>query len=276
MGGLIIEHRYFEVDEDHKAGEGVHMRGTMNNRFHSVVDHIDVVAYQWLGPFFFVELGSTVLIDDGVADIIGYSLLFFVLLFIGQFASAAGAAKYVPGGFSWSESAMIGFGMMGRAELFFVVLDLCYNQHNIMTKEMFCCFAITAMLMNISVPVCISLYRPYFVKYNPQCAGAGDAHGHGDDHGADDEESNEGKDEKESNHKDDVKKPAAMKDLEDINVEVPTNGTHVAPADNEKKAHAEWVDGDGRTGNNASPVQSKEKKRSRGALPMICGCAGSD
>lgn len=58
---------------------------------------------------------------------VGYSFIFFIVLAIGQFLSAALAAKYVPGGFSWADSAMIGFGMLGRAELFFVVLNICYT-----------------------------------------------------------------------------------------------------------------------------------------------------
>merc|ERR1712113_1067732 len=156
-----------------------------------VLEHIDTVAYGWLGPFFFVELGSTVLIDGDVVGVLGYSVIFFVLLFIGQFLSAAGAAKFVPGGFNYAEAAMIGFGMMGRAELFFVVLDLCYNQHSIMTKDMFCCFAITAMLMNISVPVCISLYKKPFIKYSGIDLEQMGAHGHGHGgHGGHDDHDN--------------------------------------------------------------------------------------
>jgi hypothetical protein len=93
----------------------------------------------------------------------------------------------VPGGFTWAESALIGFGMMGRAELFFVVLQLCYVEHDIMDRDMVCTFAFVAMLMNISVPVTITLYRPVFLRYHPEALTVvlddDDGHGHGESHG---------------------------------------------------------------------------------------------
>lgn len=167
MGGLIMEERYFEVSEEQAQEDHspAHHGEKIMNTYHEVLHHIETVAYGWLGPFFFVELGATVHIDASVLGLLPYSFGFFIALFIGQFVSAAGAARYVPGGFTWAEAGMIGFGMMGRAELFFVVLDLCYNEHDIMTKEMFVTFALTAMLMNVSVPICISLYKPYYVKH---------------------------------------------------------------------------------------------------------------
>merc|ERR1719343_1378627 len=81
---------------------------------------------------------------------------------------------------------MIGFGTMGRAELFFVVLELCYVQHHIMTREQLCTFAFVAMLMNVSVPVSIALYKPYYCKWTGHDAEAeiaarenpGGDHGH--------------------------------------------------------------------------------------------------
>jgi len=119
-----------------------------------------------MGPFFFLELGSTIVMDMQMfANTILYSVIMYVLLFIGQFLSAAGAAKYVPGGFDWPDSIMIGFGMIGRAELFFVVLELCTNQYSIMDGEQMFAFAMTAMFMNVSVPVSITLYKPYYCKW---------------------------------------------------------------------------------------------------------------
>ena len=53
--------------------------------------------------------------------------------------------------------------MLGRAELFFVVLDICYIEHNIFTTEMFYSLTFAAMFMNISVPITISLFKPYYV-----------------------------------------------------------------------------------------------------------------
>lgn len=154
---------------------------------------MEVLAYGWMGPFFFLELGSTIAVDmEMLAGVAVYVLVFYVLLFVGQFISAAGAAMYVPGGFDLPDSIMIGFGMMGRAELFFVVLELCYVQYHIMTREQLCTFAFVAMLMNISVPVCITLYKPYYVKMKRKIdpdfkvvmpGDEDDSHGHDESHG---------------------------------------------------------------------------------------------
>jgi hypothetical protein len=59
---------------------------------------------------------------------------------------------------------MIGFGMLGRAELFFVVLNVAYLDFPIFTEEMFFSLTMAAMLLNISVPITISLYRPYYIR----------------------------------------------------------------------------------------------------------------
>ncbi len=46
-------------------------------------------------------------------------------LFFAQIASAALAARYTSG-MDWANSMMVGFGMLGRAELAFVVMDIAY------------------------------------------------------------------------------------------------------------------------------------------------------
>ena len=57
---------------------------------------------------------------------------------------------------------MIGFGMLGRAELAFVVMDIAYVQHAILTQEVFITLMATAFFLNMSVPVAIKLWKPYF------------------------------------------------------------------------------------------------------------------
>jgi Kef-type K+ transport system membrane component KefB len=159
MSGLIMEESYFDIEDE-------------GNTYQHTLHFIEGAAFQWLGPVFFLNLGASIIIEmEVLGDVIWYSLILFVGMFVGQFWSAALAARYVPGGFTWAESAMIGFGMLGRAELFFVVLNLCYVENDIMPKEMFFTFTFCAMLLNISVPVCITLYKPYYMRskqLNPQ------------------------------------------------------------------------------------------------------------
>ena len=59
---------------------------------------------------------------------------------------------------------MIGFGMLGRAELAFVVMDIAYVQNKILHTEAFFTLMMTAFCLNIAVPLTISWWRPYYNK----------------------------------------------------------------------------------------------------------------
>ena len=74
-------------------------------------------------------------------------------------ASAGLAARYT-GSFSWAESWLIGFGMLGRAELAFVVMDIAYTQRQIINKEMFYTLMATAFCLNVAVPLTIRWWKP--------------------------------------------------------------------------------------------------------------------
>jgi Kef-type K+ transport system membrane component KefB len=156
MAGLILEKDYFEMPEcDEKEA---------HNIYEHVKEILENAAYVWLGPIFFIQLGTDINIDiEIVKNVVPETLTLFFSLFFGQIFSAAFAARYIPGGFDWAESFMIGFGMLGRAELFFVVLNICYNEYPIYSTEMFYSLTFAAVLLNISVPVTISLYTPYYL-----------------------------------------------------------------------------------------------------------------
>merc|ERR1712046_509460 len=72
-------------------------------------------------------------------------IIYYISLFFGQILSAALAAKFVPGGFTWTQSWMIGLGMLGRAELFFVVLNEC-KKRSAITEQQFFALTIAAIL----------------------------------------------------------------------------------------------------------------------------------
>jgi len=108
-------------------------------------------------------------------------LILYVCMVFNQFWSAAVAARYVPGGFNFVESVMIGFGMLGRAELAFVVLNIAYVEHSVMSQECFYVLMITCFLLNLTVPIVIGWWRPYYlgekvlecVMDEPQMGGMG-------------------------------------------------------------------------------------------------------
>jgi hypothetical protein len=47
--------------------------------------------------------------------------------------------------------------------LAFVVLEIAYVQHNIVSFEGFYTWMLTAFLLNLSVPVCIRLWKSHYL-----------------------------------------------------------------------------------------------------------------
>jgi Kef-type K+ transport system membrane component KefB len=157
MAGLVIQREYFSFHE-HRSID-----------FHQQAQQmIDNVAFTWIGPVFFVTLGTQLIFDTTLfLNVIPYATILFLALFVGQIVSAGLAARYT-GGFDWPESLMIGFGMLGRAELAFVVMDIAYVQHNIMSSDTFYTLMITAFMLNISVPLTIRWWKTRFASNTPK------------------------------------------------------------------------------------------------------------
>ena len=151
MAGLIIHREYFDFHEEENKDYYQHARIIIDN-----------VAFSWIGPVFFVALGSKLLFEGNIfMAVLPEALLLFISLFIGQVLSAALAARYT-GKFDWPSSWMIGFGMLGRAELAFVVIDIAYVQNKIMPVEAFYTLMLVAFMLNLSVPLTISWHKRYF------------------------------------------------------------------------------------------------------------------
>lgn len=162
MAGLILHEEYFKKtptsiaggEEDDEAPED----------FKSIKRLIDNVAFVWIGPVFFVALGAKIIFDwELLVSVIPYVAALTISLIVIQILSASIAARYT-GGFNFAESVMIGLGMLGRAELAFVVMDIAYVQNDILTDAAFYTLMVTAFFMNVSVPISIRLWKPYFVK----------------------------------------------------------------------------------------------------------------
>jgi len=148
MAGLVIHKDYFDFNREKKT-----------NYFKNSRRIIDNVAFTWIGPVFFVTLGTNLIFDiDIFTSILPEALILFFGLFVGQISSASLAAKYT-GNFDWPSSLMIGFGMLGRAELAFVVMNIAFVQYNIMSVEAFYTLMLTAFLLNLSVPLTIRWWK---------------------------------------------------------------------------------------------------------------------
>ena len=152
MAGLIMTPTLFYIE---KKGEPI-------NRYKKTRKIIDDVAFSWIGPVFFVNLGAKLIFDlDLIVSVLDETIILVVAIFVAQVVSAGLAARYT-GNYSYEESVMIGFGMLGRAELAFVVMDIGYVHNNIFTTEVFYTLMFTAFALNILVPLCIKFWTPYF------------------------------------------------------------------------------------------------------------------
>jgi Kef-type K+ transport system membrane component KefB len=161
-----------ETEMNVAVGMGISLEdlhGEHLNAYHHTQEVIEDAAFKWLGPLFFFNLGKKlIIVPEEIYLVLTEIWVLYFVLATGQILSAAFAARFVPGGFTWGDSLMIGFGMLGRAELFFVVLDIG-EKNKIIGKSVFYTLVFAAMLMNISVPVTISLFKPYYVGEKESC-----------------------------------------------------------------------------------------------------------
>jgi len=153
MAGLIIKEEFFHFHDHPKT-----------NYYQNTKKIVDNVAFSWIGPVFFVVLGTKIVFDWEIfTAVIPHTLAFFTGLFAAQVISAGLAARYI-GNFTKEESLMIGFGMLGRAELAFVVMGIAYIDYAIFPIETFYTLMFTAFWLNVAVPIAIKLWKPYLMK----------------------------------------------------------------------------------------------------------------
>ena len=150
FAGLILRAEYFEVGSE--------------NRAHEVEKITSTMAFTIFGPVFFILLGSKIIFEMSVLkDVIAPTLALFIAVLVLQIVSAAGAAKYT-GGYSNKDSILIGFGMLGRAELAFIVINIAFVQNQLISKEEFYTLMFTTFLLNISVPLLLKWYKPIYER----------------------------------------------------------------------------------------------------------------
>ena len=151
MAGLVLKEEYFHIKKTSDT-----------NTYGETKRIVDNVAFTWIGPVFFVELGAEIVFDwDVFVSVIPQTAVLTIGLFFAQVSSAGLAARYT-GKFSREESVMIGFGMLGRAELAFVVMDIAYVQNAILNDAAFYTLMFTAFCLNVAVPVTIAWWKPYY------------------------------------------------------------------------------------------------------------------
>ena len=151
MAGLILKEEYFQRKKEKGSWEDTKR----------IVENM---AYSWIGPVFFVDLGAKLIFDTGIlASVLPNIAVMVIVIFFSQIISATLAARFT-GGMNWAGSMLIGFGMLGRAELAFVVMDIAYVQNSILNTEAFYTLMATAFILNILVPITITLWKPYYSR----------------------------------------------------------------------------------------------------------------
>jgi Kef-type K+ transport system membrane component KefB len=151
MAGLIVKQDYFRFHDNLKV-----------DRYTQTREVVDSVAFSWIGPVFFVELGTKIVLDPNIlVNVIPQIMTLTISIFVVQILSASMAARFT-GSYAWHESILIGLGMLGRAELAFVVMDIGYVQNSIITTDAFYTLMVTAFMLNVAVPIFIKLWKPYF------------------------------------------------------------------------------------------------------------------
>lgn len=149
LAGLILSHEEFHPE----TGPG---------SFEDTRRILDNIAFSWIGPVFFVRLGCQLDIDLESFLAVAPEVAAMTLGVMGsQIVSASLAARYT-GGLDGHSSLMIGFGMLGRAELAFVVLDIAYVQNPILSEEAFTTLLATCFFLNVAVPVTIHFWKPAY------------------------------------------------------------------------------------------------------------------
>jgi Kef-type K+ transport system membrane component KefB len=162
MAGLIMKEEYF------------HFHDEPGDTYEETKKIVDNVAFSWIGPVFFVQLGTEIAFEQSILiSVIPQIIVLTSGLLLVQILSAGLAAKYT-GNFAWHESIMIGFGMLGRAELAFVVMDIGYVQNQIITTDVFYTLMGATFFLNVSVPILIAWWKPYFVGKKTMSIGQGE------------------------------------------------------------------------------------------------------
>ena len=168
FAGLFLHADYFvhkkakkvENEEGEIVEEEVH-----DDKFHEASHVVDHIAFTIFGPIFFVNLGGKLLFDPGVMlKALPAAVFLFVLIVVFQVTSACLAARFT-GGYKWYEGMMIGFGMLGRAELAFIVINIAFVQNKIIDTSQFYTLMIACFMLNITVPLALKWWKPYYLGF---------------------------------------------------------------------------------------------------------------
>ena len=164
FAGLFFHREYFIFSKE-KTNEEGETYIEEDDHFHEANHVIEHLAFTIFGPIFFVNLGGKLLFDwDIMVKVLPVAFLLFITVVVFQVVSASVAARFT-GNYKWHESVMIGLGMLGRAELAFIVINIAFVQENIIGVEEFYTLMFACFMLNITVPIALKWWKPYYLGF---------------------------------------------------------------------------------------------------------------
>jgi len=168
FAGLFLHADYFVHTKTrtvtNEEGEIVELE-EKDDQFESARHVIEHLSFTIFGPIFFVNLGGKLVFDvDVLLTALPAVLVLYTAIVVLQVTSAGLAARFT-GGYRPHESVMIGLGMLGRAELAFIVINIAFVQNKIIDITQFYILMFTAFLLNITVPISLKLWKPYYLGF---------------------------------------------------------------------------------------------------------------
>ncbi|MFT5113058.1 MAG: Kef-type K+ transport system membrane component KefB [Parasphingorhabdus sp.] len=164
FAGLFFHREYFIFSKE-KTNEQGESYIEEDNHFHDANHVIEHLAFTIFGPIFFINLGGKLIFDvDIMAKVLPIAVMLFLTVLVFQVLSASIAARFT-GNYKWHESIMIGLGMLGRAELAFIVINIAFVQEKIIGIEAFYTLMFACFMLNITVPIVLKLWKPYYLGF---------------------------------------------------------------------------------------------------------------
>lgn len=168
FAGLFLHADYFvhkKVKKTKNAEGEIVEEEERDDKFHEASHVINHIAFTIFGPIFFVNLGGKLIFDAEIMLMaLPAALFLFATVLIFQVVSACLAARFT-GGYEWHEGVMIGFGMLGRAELAFIVINIAFVQNKIIDTSQFYTLMSAAFMLNVTVPIALKWWKPYYLGF---------------------------------------------------------------------------------------------------------------
>ncbi|QFR39330.1 cation:proton antiporter [Candidatus Gracilibacteria bacterium 28_42_T64] len=155
LTGLILHvDMFYSPDKYKKSDELPH--DEVETNYKSLTGVMYSLANHFLGPIFFIYLGSKLIIDgQNISEIFSSAFVLFIFIAVFQFISASFAARYTAK-LSFNDSVLVGFGMWPRDVLAFVILGVGISAGLIEESSTFISvIVVTILLLDISAPIAI-------------------------------------------------------------------------------------------------------------------------